>query len=195
MSTNAANVELMCSLASIQLATHPTTRIVCIDGPAGSGKTTLAQQLAESLNAQTVHMDDLYAGWTGLVQGSEILVEKVLTPLAQGTAGSYHRYDWVANHYAEAHVVPPAQWLVVEGCASATIQVDQFSPFIIWVEAGDTTRLERGLARDGEDLKPQWLAFMRDEAAIYSANNTCARAHVRLDGFGNIVGGSALANQ
>ncbi|MBJ7451459.1 MAG: uridine kinase, partial [Blastococcus sp.] len=42
------------------------TRLVCVDGPAGSGKTTFAGRLAAALgdDAELVHMDDLYAGWT-----------------------------------------------------------------------------------------------------------------------------------
>ncbi len=41
-----------------------STRLVCIDGPAGSGKTTLAEALSEVLDgAPVVHMDDLYEGW------------------------------------------------------------------------------------------------------------------------------------
>ncbi len=44
------------------------TKIVSIDGPAGSGKTTLANELAsELMNANrvmsVVHLDELYEGW------------------------------------------------------------------------------------------------------------------------------------
>src|SRR3954447_22097903 len=46
------------------LATPPTcgaTRLVCIDGPSGSGKSSLAQRLAGPLgDPPLVQMDDLY---------------------------------------------------------------------------------------------------------------------------------------
>ena len=40
------------------------TRLVCIDGPAGAGKTTFAARLADALvpDAVVLHMDDLYDG-------------------------------------------------------------------------------------------------------------------------------------
>ena len=37
-----------------------TPLIIAIDGPCGSGKTTLASHLARELDAQTVHLDDFY---------------------------------------------------------------------------------------------------------------------------------------
>lgn len=163
---------------------HPT--FVCIDGPAGSGKTTLAMALAGNLGAQTIHMDDLYAGWAGIEEGAQLLVDQVLEPLSRGVAGRYRRFDWNINEYAEEHLVPKAEWLVVEGCASATKLVDKFEPFIIWVEADDSLRLERGLNRDGHHLRDHWLQFMRTEREIYQANHTKSRAHVRLNGFGKI---------
>ncbi|WP_435299928.1 uridine kinase family protein [Timonella sp. A28] len=161
--------------------------VICIDGPAGSGKTTLAAQLAHELNAQTIHMDDLYDGWEGIHNGVENLVSLILEPLAQGKAGAYRRFDWLANAYAETHAVPLNSCLVVEGCASATRWVDQFNPFIVWVETDAHTRLKRGLARDGHELKEQWLRFMEQEMTIYEEERTRQRAHVLLDGFGNIV--------
>ena len=44
------------------------TKIVTIDGPAGSGKTTLADELSISLSdgngpMSVVHLDELYEGW------------------------------------------------------------------------------------------------------------------------------------
>ncbi|MGO1280054.1 MAG: AAA family ATPase, partial [Cellulosimicrobium funkei] len=55
------------------------TRLVVVDGPAGSGKTTLAAQLEAALPAQVLHMDDLYEGWRGLVPAWARLHAWVLT--------------------------------------------------------------------------------------------------------------------
>ena len=40
------------------------TKLICIDGPAGSGKTTLATSLSKLLDkAHLIHMDEIYDGW------------------------------------------------------------------------------------------------------------------------------------
>src|SRR5690606_26299343 len=72
--------------------------VVLVDGPAGSGKTTLAGRLEEAaetheVGCAVVHMDDLYAGWEGLRAGGEALTT-LLHALAAGEPASYRRYDW-----------------------------------------------------------------------------------------------------
>src|SRR4029077_4157497 len=71
-------------------------RLVCVDGPAGSGKTSLADAVARRTDAQVVHMDDLYGGWEGLlfVAGR---VERLLRPLARGVHGPGGRAHWRAG--------------------------------------------------------------------------------------------------
>ncbi|WP_402468110.1 uridine kinase family protein [Isoptericola aurantiacus] len=163
------------------------TRLVCVDGPAGSGKTTLATQVAVELCCQVVHMDDLYEGWAaGPGGGAARLRQWVLEPLARGGAGTYLRYDWPSGSWAEPHAVEPAPFLVVEGCGAAARQVDPWVALRVWVEADDAERLRRGLARDGEGARAQWLQWMDDESAHYAAEQTRARADVHLDGVGRL---------
>ena len=157
-------------------------RLVCVDGPAGSGKTTLANRLSAELGATVLHMDDLLEGWDGLASIWPRLRQGVLDPLAAGRAGWYRRYDWTAGALAEWHVVPVSEVLVLEGVGSAQRAVDAVANLRIWVEAPPALRLERGLARDGEDLRAQWLTWMRIEAAHFAVEATRERADVRIDG-------------
>ena len=56
--------------------------VVAIDGPAGSGKTTLAQKLVNDLSdAQVIHMDDLYDGWNDPLSAK--LTARVISQLFQ----------------------------------------------------------------------------------------------------------------
>jgi uridine kinase len=159
-------------------------RLVAVDGPAGSGKTTLAGLLAEGaraagLDAATVHLDDLYEGWTGLDGVWERLDRWVLRPLAQGRPGRYRRYDWSSGAWAEWHDVPLPEVLVVEGCGAAQRAVDDHAVLRVWLEAGADARLARGLARDGEGHREDWLSWMVAEEAHFAREHTRDRADVR----------------
>ena len=160
-------------------------RLVVVDGPAGSGKTTFADALAGAAGATVLHLDDLYDGWTGL-EGSlwPRLSAQVLEPLRRGLPGRFQRYDWGAGAFADWVDVPVPPLLVLEGCGSARRAADQFASLRIWVEAAPDLRLERGLARDGSDARPQWEAWMLDEAEHFAREDTRARADVRLDAVG-----------
>lgn len=161
------------------------TRLVCVDGPAGSGKTSLATQLAVELCCQVVHMDDLYEGWQdGPDGGAGRLARLVLEPLAAGRPGEYRRYDWYRGSWAERHAVPVAPFLVAEGCGSAARVVDPWAALKIWVEADAEERLRRAVARDGEAARSHLQRWMQDEARHYAAEQTRARSDVHLDGFG-----------
>jgi uridine kinase len=161
-------------------------RLVCIDGPAGSGKTTVAGRLVEALSADValVHLEDLYAGWT-FTGAVARLSAGVLRPLAEGRPGAHHRYDWHAGWFDPAPVtVRVPDVLVVEGCGSAPRVLDPWTTRRIWVEAPDELRLARGLARDGIGMAAEWHRWRATEAAVFAAENTRARCDLAIDGAG-----------
>jgi uridine kinase len=168
-------------------------RLVAVDGPAGSGKTTLAAAVAvgcvaAGASAQVVHLDDLYAGWSGL-DGDlwPRLSAQVLEPLRRGRPGRFQRYDWVAGRFADWVDVPVADVLVLEGCGSGRRDAVRDLGVLVWVEADDDTRLTRGLERDGADALPHWERWMRDEAAHFRREGTRERADVRVDAWGRMA--------
>lgn len=158
-------------------------RLVAVDGYAGSGKTTFAERLGSTLDAQVLHTDDLLEGWTDTVGFWSRLESWVLAPLRAGRAGAYRRYDWERGQFAEWHSVPSAPALVVEGVTSARAVVRPDLAMSVWVEAPSAVCLARGLARDGEALRPQWEQWRRDEAAHFALDRT--RDHVDLVVDGN----------
>jgi chloramphenicol 3-O-phosphotransferase len=157
-------------------------RLVCIDGPAGSGKTTFAQGVADRVEAaHLLHTDDLIEGWRGL-SGLDARLEGVLGPLALGRPGSYRRYDWVEGAYAETVTVEPCPLLVIEGVGSGAARFEDLRTLLVWVEAPYDERLRRGLERDGDAFAPHWEQWALDEAALYAREGTRERADVHLDG-------------
>ena len=152
------------------------TRLLAIDGPAGSGKTTLARAVADRLDAPLVRMDDLYPGWDGLFAVSEEVLA-LLTPLASRRTGSYRRYDWGVGAYRETHHVEPVPVLVLEGVGAGNRAWSDWISVLVWVEAGSRDeRLRRGLERDGAHARAHLERWMVDEQRLFAEEGTRDRA-------------------
>ncbi len=155
---------------------------MCIDGPAGSGKTTLAAALlARAPSAALVHMDDLYEGWSGLPHVDDQLAG-LLAPLAAGRAGGYQRWDWHAEQWAERVTLEPVDLLIVEGVGSGSLVVAPYVTAVVWVEAPHDVRMRRGLDRDGDTFAPQWRAWAHAEREHFARQRTRERADLVVDG-------------
>ncbi|MFC7583506.1 uridine kinase [Nonomuraea antimicrobica] len=103
--------ELAARITNLRPSCGPV-RLVAVDGPAGSGKTTFARGLAAELGCQVIHSDDFPVPWEEGPGGwFHALESQVLRPLQQGLAGGFRRYDWVRGAYAERVAVPrPRSW-------------------------------------------------------------------------------------
>jgi len=162
------------------------TRLVCVDGPAGSGKTSLAARLRTHLDdAGVLHMDDVYAGWdTDFDEVHARLRAQVAEPLGRGAVGCYQRYDWYAGRFDAWVEVPPPAVLLLEGVGSGAAALDPVRSLLVWVEAERGERLRRGLERDGAGMLHRWLAWMEHEQAEFARQRTRERADLRLRGDG-----------
>ena len=172
----------MLELADGRPPTLGSGRLVCVDGPAGSGKTTLADAIAAARpGARVVHMDDLYPGWDGLPHvGAQL--DSLLGPLSEDAPGRYRRWDWHAGRFAETVTVPPADLLVLEGVGAGSRSHARLVTVLAWVSAPPSLRLRRGLERDGPALAPEWERWMGAEAEHFAREGTEARADLLVDG-------------
>jgi uridine kinase len=158
------------------------SRIVAVDGPAGSGKSVFAHRLRSNLSAKVICLDDLTPSWTGPDKEAELLVQQVLMPLSQGLPARCHFFDWVKEQYTEWRDVPPEPFLVVEGVGAGSRILRPFLSQLIWVDAPSALRLERGLSRDGTERLPEWERWRLREDALFSREGTRAAAGLQVDG-------------
>jgi uridine kinase len=78
--------------------------------------------------------------------------------------------------------LPVPDVLVVEGVSSARSLARSELTLSVYVHADRDLRLARGITRDGESMRPQWLRWMSDEENHFTANDTEEQVDLRIDG-------------
>jgi uridine kinase len=179
-----ARVETYRSLAERVLAAPPKapTRLIAIDGHGGAGKSTFAKRLADALGAAFVLHTDDFASWESSSEWWPRLDEQVLQPLLAGRGARYQRYDWDERRLAEWHDVPAGPVVLLEGVSAARRAIADLLALAVWVEAPPQVCLERGVARDGEQMRATWLEWLSAEKEHFRADGTRERANILVDG-------------
>ena len=172
----------------VGLREEPSPGVVLIDGRSGSGKSVLAGLLVrawrdgESRSVELIRLDDLYPGWGGLRSGSEHLLECVLKPRAEGREQRWQRWDWGHGAPGDWQAVDPRRTLIVEGCGSLSAANRALADVGVWIEADDSVRKRRALARDGEAYEPYWEMWAAQEDAFIHTEDPRSRADLIVRG-------------
>ncbi|MBT2479289.1 uridine kinase [Streptomyces sp. ISL-94] len=159
------------SLAEELAALPPSlgpVRLIGIDGHAGSGKSTFAGRLAQSLgDAPVLHLDDV-ATHEELFGWERRLRAQVLEPLAAGRPAHWTPYDWVERRFGPARVLEPAPVLLVEGVGAGRRALRPHLARLLWMETPRAQSWGRGRDRDGRELSAFWDGWERAERAHFS---------------------------
>ena len=143
--------------------------ILLIDGRSGSGKT----ELANLLQAEVLHLDDVYPGWGGLRAASELLP----TILRERR---WQRYDWATGSLAEWHELGDGD-IVVEGCGALSRASRAVADFGIWVQHPSASRKERALRREPH-FASHWDEWALQEDAHEAREHPQQLADAIVDG-------------
>lgn len=157
-----------------------STTVVAIDGPSGSGKSSLADELARRTDAVVLRTDTFVPGWRGLSQMPPALARDLLAPLARDEIARPRRWSWVRDTWLPGLPVEPAPLTVLDGCGSGSRPLRPFLSALVWVEADVETRRTRALARDGEAYEPWWDVWAAQERALFAAEGTRSAADLVL---------------
>lgn len=146
------------------------TKLITIDGPAGSGKTTLASKLSSALSdCPVVHMDDLYAGWNQdlLTELAHRIKTEILTPISKEMPATYKKYDWIDEKFKHNELVTVIDYLILEGVGAGHPEINNQAALNIWIEADSKILLDRLISRDGEQLREQLVKWQTHEARYF----------------------------
>ena len=120
----------------------------------------------------------------GKIFATENLCPHRQGPLSEGLPARYRRWDWAACEYAEWVQLPSSEVVVLEGCGSGALPVGRAASVLVWVEAEESVRRARGLARD-PGYAPFWDRWSAQERRLYEADRTWERADLFLDTTGD----------
>jgi uridine kinase len=144
-------------------------RLIAIDGGGGAGKTTFAARLQkETTGSYIVKIDDFYRPpplRSPLVSTQVInpnfdwdrFRTLVLEAAKNNKDISYQLYDFKKGTLSGKVVrVPQDATIIVEGVWCMQTAFVDFYDYRIWLEAPADIRLERGVLRDGEEMRQEW---------------------------------------
>ncbi len=162
--------------------------VITIDGPAGSGKTTLAQELALVLGATyTVHMDDLYEGWDStLTSKLTNKMQNLLGNLSEKSEIVFTPFDWHTNTFAGEIRMPAPKYLIIEGVGSAQSAIRNFISLALWIEVPAEEGLARVIKRDGPMVVDYMPAFLVAQNSHFAKEESKKSADYRLSGQGTV---------
>ncbi len=158
--------------------------VITIDGPAGSGKTTLAKELSSVLDScYTIHMDDLYEGWDSTLNLKlTAKLKTILSNVKNGNRISFRPFDWVESKFASQVDVAAPKFLIIEGVGSGQSCVREFVSLSLWIEVSPDLGLERVIKRDGPLIAEFMPAFIVAQNAHFEKEATKKSADYRLSG-------------
>jgi hypothetical protein len=109
------------------------------------------------------------------------LVNDVLIPIELGKTARYQRTEWTDGqpHPGSHRVIEVPDVLVIEGVSAGRRSIFATLSCLVWCELPDeTTRLERAVARDGEQARNHLLTWQDFERGWFAVDQTKRRADV-----------------
>lgn len=160
--------------------------VIALDGRCASGKTTMAQVLAQELQAGVIHMDDFFLpvelrtkerlSVPGGNVHYERFREEVLPRLWGGRDFSYRRFDCGKMELGEERLVRGGGVYLVEGAYSTHPALGNYMRLKIFSDVEQEVQLQRIKERGGEEalkaFKERWIPLEEAYFAAYRIRET-----------------------
>ncbi len=172
------NLTLILSAALAQQPTKPL--VLALDGRCGSGKTTLASQLARQFPACVLHTDDFYLSPAQRVHGWEKkpcanmdlvrLRDEALRPAYNGLPVPYRAYSCREGAYQPVQELPARPLVILEGSYSHHPLLAGYETLRIFITCSKEEQTHRLRAREGEryeNFAARWIPLEEGYFAEY----------------------------
>lgn len=165
------------------------TLFIAVDGHGGSGKSSLADQLADLLNAEIIHTDD-FASWDNPTEWWPLLIAKVFKPIEKGaTTLRYSRTKWWKSHHPKPVVDQPVtSIMILEGVGSFRKEFRNYISIGIFVDTPVSICKKRVIERDSkvgepmETIQRLWKDWLNAENVYFEAHAPKANADLFVNG-------------
>lgn len=135
--------------------------VIAMDGRSASGKTTMAAQLSQILNAGVIHMDDFFLPVSLRTQARlaapggnvhyERFAQEVLPKMIRAEAFSYRRFDCLQMDFGNPREVCASTWRVVEGAYSSHPYFHDYADIRVFSDVEPKEQLRRITLRNGAE--------------------------------------------
>lgn len=138
--------ESLSNLAA-KISNNVLRPLILIDGAAGSGKTTLATKLADILNANLVHTDDV-SWYADPIHWDGEMLAGIINPWFNGNHVAYRPTGWIKKNRSGSIDVDPNRALVIEGMGASRKTMRAIAAYSIWVDTDPEVARARVVQRD-----------------------------------------------
>lgn len=135
--------------------------LIGIDGRCASGKTTLAEELARTLDCEVIHADDFYLRKEqrtisrlkepGGNFDRERMIKEVFGPLHNESSIQYRTFDCSTMLFTETHKIQDISVLIIEGAYSLHPSLREFYDLKIFVDIDPIAQHIRICRRNGHE--------------------------------------------
>lgn len=146
---------------------------LAIDGCCASGKSSLANRLAEQIDAQIIHMDDFFLPLDMRTEqrlsqaGGNVHYERfcseVVNGIKSGKSFEYGIYSCSESCIKICSKIDPQKNIIIEGSYSLHPKIPDMYDLRVFLETDSITQLERIRRRNGEAaleaFKSKWIPF------------------------------------
>lgn len=161
--------------------------LIAIDGPCGSGKTTIANFMELSLGCNVIHMDDFFLrpeqrseeriSVPGENIDHERFEKEVLVPLSEERDFSYLPFDCSTQTFGEMISVKNKRITVIEGSYSCHPELFKYYDFSVFIDIDRSLQLKRIEGREGTErlsvFVEKWMPLEESYFSEFDIKNKC----------------------